>query len=341
MILFFMFCVYAVYVLFVLRSQSIDVLYTGVEHGFTVFERAAYNEWVDHRSWDEMATFLKERFGELEYGTIEPSIEELESYIMYGSALEDDDETVAVARANNNETSMMDGVVGVQLETVSYDDDGFALEGYLAMPTGLSEKRPAVVILPDWDGVNGPTGYEAKRAVMMAQEGGYVAFVADVYGVEYTDVQDFDTKVELATKYRSDPELFVSRIQTAVELLVEHPDVDETQIFVAGYCLGGTGAIDYGFSSGIFDNVKAVVPIHGGLSPLRAIQTDEIAPYVLILSGGIDDAHGNATELELHLDSAGANWEISRYSSKYCFCVFVFVFVFISCTAYIIKLNFL
>merc|ERR1712078_155957 len=78
---------------------------------------------------------------------------------------------------------------------------------------------------------------------------------------------------------------------------------------------GGTGAVDYGFSAGALKNVKAVVPLHGGLTPLRAIQTDVVQPYVLVLSGGVDDAHGNTTELEAHLDGASAKWEISRYSN--------------------------
>ena len=61
------------------RSSLIGILYpffylniTGLENEFSNFERAAYSEWVDHRSWDEMATFRKERFGEVEYGTMEP-----------------------------------------------------------------------------------------------------------------------------------------------------------------------------------------------------------------------------------------------------------------------------
>jgi hypothetical protein len=41
-----------------------------------------------------------------------------------------------------------------------------------------------------------------------------------------------------------------------------------------------------------------------------------VEPYILILSGGVDDAHGNTTELEMHLDSTDATWEITRYSSK-------------------------
>jgi dienelactone hydrolase len=86
------------------------------------------------------------------------------------------------------------------------------------------------------------------------------------------------------------------------------------------FSFGGTGSIDYAFSNSssnsAFEGVKAVVPIHGGLSPLRPIQTSDVEPYILILSGGVDDAHGNTTELEMHLDSTDATWEITRYSSK-------------------------
>jgi len=277
--------------------------YSGVVHGFTNFDSAAYNEWVDMRSWMEMSTFLKERFGEVDYGTIAPV--EDEDFTVAGVGIDN-----AVSRMAGNETMDM-----VTVHTVAYDDEGFALEGYLAVPPmNDGEKSPAVVILPDWDGVNGPTGYEAERAVMMAKEGGYVAMAADIYGAEYTNVEDMGTRIELSTLYRSDTELYVGRIQAAISQVMAHPAVDADQIFVAGYCFGGTGAIDYAFSSGALKNVKAVVPMHGGLNPLRAIQTDVVEPYVLVLSGGVDDAHGNTTELEAHLDGASATWEISRYS---------------------------
>ncbi len=278
--------------------------FVGVYHGFTKFDASAYNGWVDNRSWMEMATFLAERFGEVEYGTTRPSLDEEPPEV---SAV------AKVERSSVNEQTM------VMVETIAYEaDDGFALEGYLALPPMTAgETRPALLILPDWDGVNGPTGYEAERAVMAAKEGGYVAMVGDIYGAEYTNVDDMQTRIELATKYRSDPELFVSRIQTAIDQLLAHEAVDSSNIFVAGYCLGGTGAIDYAFSSDALKNVKAVIPIHGGLNPLRAVKTDAVNPYVLILSGGVDDAHGNTTELEAHLDAASATWEITRYSSKF------------------------
>merc|ERR1712157_441202 len=205
----------------------------------------------------------------------------------------------------------------VTVHTVPYEDDGFPLEGYLVIPSNLAEgdTRPALVILPDWDGVNGPTGYEAGRAVLAAEQAGYVAMVADIYGTNYTDVVDFETRVAQATYYRSDPALFVQRMQAGIDQVLAHPNVDTDNVFVAGYCFGGTGSMDYGFSASALDNVKAVVPLHGGLTPLRAVEADAVKPYVLVLSGGVDDAHGNTTELEMHLDAAQAEWEISRYSN--------------------------
>ena len=50
---------------------------------------------------------------------------------------------------------------------------------------------------------------------------------------------------------------------------------------------------------------------------LAPVETDDVYPYVLIQSGGVDDAHGNNTELEMALNGASATWEITRYSGKF------------------------
>jgi len=305
--------------------------YSKIVHGFTVFERPGYDEWVDHRSWDEMGTFLQEVYSEIEYGSIAPT-EDADYRIT------DSDSTVPIDGKDTEEKG--DDAVAVQ--TVMYDDNGFVLMGYLAMPAAAvaavkveydsrssssssssndSTKYPAVVIVPDWDGAN---EYELKRAVMTAQHkddagNQYIAMVADIYGVNYTTVEDRQKRIELSTQYRNDPTLFVSRIQAAINEVLQHPNVDEDNIFVAGYCLGGTGSLDYAFAptNTTYKGVKAVVPIHGGLSPLRTIKTEDglVSPYILVLSGGVDDAHGNTTELEQQLDSTDAKWEITRYSN--------------------------
>ena len=200
------------------------------------------------------------------------------------------------------------------VETVEYDDDGFALTGYLAIPDGAQMgETAAIVILPDWDGASGPGGYEAQRATLLAQEG-YVGFAADIYGSDLQQVEDINVRIEQAGMYRGDYALFVSRIQAAVDLVAQHELVNPDKIMLIGYCFGGTGSVNYAFSG--LNNVRAVVPFHGGLTSLAPVQTDMVQPYILIQSGGIDDAHGNNTELEMALDGANSTWEITRYSSK-------------------------
>jgi dienelactone hydrolase len=129
------------------------------------------------------------------------------------------------------------------VETVEYKDNGFDLTGYLSIPLDAEMgKTPAVVIVPDWDGVSGPDGYEAGRATLLANLG-YVGFAADIYGSNLTQVEDFPERINLTTTYRTNYTLFVSRIQAAVDLVAAHELVDPEKVFLIGckfyrmYCL--------------------------------------------------------------------------------------------------------
>lgn len=170
--------------------------YSQIEHAFTKWDDDRYNERADERSWAEMASFLAERFGVIEYGTTPPN--------------------------------------ATEVTPVEYDDNGFSLTGYLAIPPGAEMgEMAAVIIVPDWDGVSGMDGYEAHRATMLAEEG-YVAFAADIYGSDLQQVEDFAIRREQAGLYRQNYTLFVSRIQAAVDLLKEHELVDPEKIVMIG-----------------------------------------------------------------------------------------------------------
>mmetsp|Transcript_21302 Transcript_21302/g.55601 ORF Transcript_21302/g.55601 Transcript_21302/m.55601 type:complete len:109 (-) Transcript_21302:75-401(-) len=76
---------------------------------------------------------------------------------------------------------------------------------------------PAVLVLPDWDGLN---EYEFKRVHMLASMG-YVALGVDIYGLPFgTVVEDFVELSAQATFWRSNPELYVhSRRPGVVEVV--------------------------------------------------------------------------------------------------------------------------
>ena len=246
--------------------------YSGIEHAFTKWDDDRYNEWADQRSWESMASFLQELFGEVPFDGMEPEEK--------------------------------------NVNPIDYTDvDGAELRGYLSLPDNDSGvPSPAVVILPDWDGVN---EYEQKRATLLA-ESGYVAFAADIFGKDLQTNLTMDQRINMTTAYRSDPALFTQRIQRAIDEVKQMPEVDSDNIGLIGYCFGGTGIIEYAFSGR--DDVKIAVSFHGGLQTLPQNQVD-IKPYVLILSGGVDDANGNQTILEMSLDNATADWEVTRYAN--------------------------
>jgi dienelactone hydrolase len=142
-------------------------------------------------------------------------------------------------------TSSSSSPIEPQVTAVNYTGvNNTALQGYVSMPNASSSNNntsrlPAVIIIPDWDGVN---EYEQVRATMVAQEWGYVGFAADVYGAEYHQVEG-DMRGQMAGLYRDNPELFASRIQNAIAVVQNMTEVDPERIALVGYCLGGTGTL--------------------------------------------------------------------------------------------------
>ena len=66
----------------------------------------------------------------------------------------------------------------IKSKAVHYQHDDEQLTGYLYWDDAIDGKRPGVLVVHEWWGLN---DYAKKRARMLA-ELGYVAFAADMYG---------------------------------------------------------------------------------------------------------------------------------------------------------------
>jgi dienelactone hydrolase len=216
--------------------------YSGVEHAFTVFDGPAYNEWADLRSWFSASHFLQEVFLEIDFESFEP--EEF------------------------------------NVTAVDYEDvDGTQLRGYLALPDEDKWIRPlpAVVVFPDWDGVN---AYEKKRATMLADRG-YVAFAADIYGSDLQEGLTMEQMIAGSTKYSSDVDLYVQRMQAGINQVMKADGVNTTEVAIIGYYFGGSGVVQYGFSGS--GSAKVAVAFHGSFFQDRAPNvTGDIVPRTLM-----------------------------------------------------------
>ena len=66
----------------------------------------------------------------------------------------------------------------IRTETVTYQDGDTQLQGTLCYDDAVTDRRPGVLVLHEWWGLN---DYAQRRAQALA-EMGYVAFAADMYG---------------------------------------------------------------------------------------------------------------------------------------------------------------
>lgn len=200
-----------------------------------------------------------------------------------------------------------------QVQVVSYPKENPFLQGYLAVPSSSTARHPAVILLPNWDGVN---LYEQQRIQLLANEG-FVAMAADIYGLHHN--LTLQEMIQQSTYYReTHVDEYLKRIQYAVDYVSSLPFVDPMRLGLAGYCFGGTGVIQYILMRQPA-GLQVAAAFHGGLQPKYLPSTDlvsHINAHVLVLSGGSDDAHGNQSVIESVLQAAD-EWEISRYAGVY------------------------
>ncbi len=147
-------------------------------------------------------------------------------------------------------------------EKVTYKDGDETLIGYLFYNKNARDKKPGIIVVPEWWGNN---DYPRMRAKMLA-ELGYIALSADIYGNGKVVDNPKDAQ-ENAGKFYSNPTLMKSRMMAAYNFLNENEKVEKGKIAALGYCFGGSVCLNSA-SQGL--PVKTVVSFHGGLEGFEA-----------------------------------------------------------------------
>ena len=170
----------------------------------------------------------------------------------------------------------------LRTQTVEYRDGATVLHGYLAYDDATEARRPGVLVCPEWWGV---TQYPKDVAEKLAKLG-YVAFVADYYGMGKTTV-DPQEAARLSAPFMADRKLFRERGRKAFDFLAGDKHVDPARIAAIGYCFGGAAALELA-RDGV--PLVGVVTFHGSLGRTPTEGPDHFAPglKVLICQGGAD-----------------------------------------------------
>lgn len=212
---------------------------------------------------------------------------------------------IAVAFAFALAASVAQGAV--KTKTIEYEDAGTTLKGVLAWDDAAAGKRPGVLVVHEWWGLN---DYAKGRAVKLAQAG-YVAFALDMYGDDKV-TRHGNEAGEWMNQIASNVEAWRARANAGLAVLKAQPQVDAANVAAIGYCFGGATVMQMAYAGA---GVKAVVSFHGSLPPAPDNVTS-IKPRVMVAHGR-DDAFIPAEQIDAFqkgLDRAGAEWEMTIYS---------------------------
>lgn len=195
----------------------------------------------------------------------------------------------------------------IQSEAVEYQHGDAKLTGHLVYDDAVTGKRPGVIVVHEWWGLN---DYAKKRAEMLA-ELGYVAFAIDMYGDDRVTEHAPEASGWMK-QITENVDQWQARALAGLDVLKEHERVDAERLAAVGYCFGGATVMQMAYAGADLDGV---VSFHGSLPPATEEQQKNIKAGVLVAHGSADGFVPSERVLAFQqaLDAADADWEMVIY----------------------------
>jgi dienelactone hydrolase len=193
-------------------------------------------------------------------------------------------------------------------EIVTYTTGGVTLKGLVVYDENKTGKRPAVLVVHEWWGLN---DYAKSRARQLA-ELGYIAMAVDMYGEGKTAANPQEAQ-ELATPFYKDPQLAKTRLEAALNKIKEYKQTDVNYIAAIGYCFGGSVVLN---SAKLGGDLKGVVSFHGGLAGVPA-RKELLKSSILVCHGEADKfvSDQDVESFKHAMDSIGADFTFKSYAN--------------------------
>ncbi len=195
----------------------------------------------------------------------------------------------------------------VQSKVISYTYGETVFEGFLAWDDSVEGKRPGILVVHEWWGLN---DYARSRAEQLAVLG-YVAFAVDMYGKGKVTIHP-EKAGEWAKLTTGNMDEWLGRAQEGLKILEEHPKVDATRLAAIGYCFGGATVMQLVYGGA---PVKGVVSFHGSLPLPQHSKPIHNSAKVLIAHGAADPFL-TSEHVELFkgaMESAELDWQMIQY----------------------------
>lgn len=196
----------------------------------------------------------------------------------------------------------------VQTREIPYKSaDGTSLVGYYAYDDAVKGKRPGVVVVHEWWGLN---DYARRRARELAGLG-YAALAIDMYGDGKHTEHAHEAKAWMESA-ASNAQVSMARAQAGLELLKSQPEVDAGKLAAIGYCFGGKIVLDMA-RSGM--DLAGVVSFHGILAAATPAEKGKVKARVLVLNGAADSfiPADAIAGFRKEMDAAAVNYKFISY----------------------------
>lgn len=207
---------------------------------------------------------------------------------------------------NSVDSSINSALENIKENSISYEIDGKKYDGFITYNGNQKGKRPAIVVVHEWWGLN---NYSRMRAKELANLG-YIALAADMYGNGQT-ANDPKEAQAMATPFYNDPSLAKTRLDGAINFLKTYPQADTSEIAAIGYCFGGFVVLN---AAKMGADLKGVVTFHGGL---EGVKPPKNLKTKFLICHGDDDQFENphVAQFKKEMDSAGVDYTFKVYAN--------------------------
>jgi dienelactone hydrolase len=209
--------------------------------------------------------------------------------------------TADTAAASDNSKPM-----AIKAENVDITADTTTMKSFVAYDESKTDKRPIVLVVPEWWGV---TDFTRSKAKQLAQDG-YFALVVDMYGNGKT-ADNPDAAMGYAGSFYKNPQLATSRLLAALAKAKTYPQADSSKTAAIGFCFGGSMVLN---AAKLGAPLDGVVSFHGGLQGVPPAK-NTVTSKILVLNGAADPyvPEQDVANFKKQLDSAGVPYTFKDY----------------------------
>lgn len=193
----------------------------------------------------------------------------------------------------------------IKEDKITYTVDEENYNDVVMFDDNLKGKRPAILVIPEWWGLN---DYTSSRAKQLA-ELGYMAMAVDMFGDEKIAANPKEAQ-QFASTYYEYPALTKTRVDAAISQLKLYPQTDSSNMAAIGYCFGGFVALN---AAKLGAALKGIVTFHGGLTGVTP-NKDLLKAKILVCHGGADEFENpHVAEFKKQMDAIGADYTFKVY----------------------------